>query len=281
MKDIVVIYHDQCKDGFGSAYAAWKKFGDSASYLPLKTQAELPAGLTQKELYILDYSFDLATLEDLCASNQFVVVVDHHQTAQEAVTHFPQNVFDLNHSGAVLSWQYFHPNTPVPKLLLYVEDHDLWKFTLPYNQEINAALGNEPITFDHWDNLALQLEHDDFFQKFISTGAIITKLTDKHIEDLLQYKEKVLFEEMEVWALNTDRTYRSVLGHKLARLNAEAGGVPLGIVYYRNLGAIHLSLRSEGDVDVAEIAEKYGGGGHKHAASIRVPSFKDLPFTFL
>ncbi len=33
-KDIVVIYHKHCPDGFGAAYAAWKKFGDAAEYLP-------------------------------------------------------------------------------------------------------------------------------------------------------------------------------------------------------------------------------------------------------
>ena len=33
LKKIVVIYHDQCRDGFGAAYAAWKKFGDDASYI--------------------------------------------------------------------------------------------------------------------------------------------------------------------------------------------------------------------------------------------------------
>ena len=34
LKDIVVIYHDQCRDGLGAAYAAWKKFGDEAGLLP-------------------------------------------------------------------------------------------------------------------------------------------------------------------------------------------------------------------------------------------------------
>ena len=34
LKSIVVIYHGRCRDGFAAAYAAWKKFGDKASYLP-------------------------------------------------------------------------------------------------------------------------------------------------------------------------------------------------------------------------------------------------------
>ena len=31
LKNIVVIYHADCRDGFGAAYAAWKKFGDRAT----------------------------------------------------------------------------------------------------------------------------------------------------------------------------------------------------------------------------------------------------------
>ena len=281
MKDIVVIYHDQCKDGFGSAYAAWKKFADTASYLPLKAQADLTQGLVDKEIYILDYSFDKETLAALCATNKKVVVIDHHASAQAVVTAFPANIFDLAHSGAVLSWQYFHPSQAVPQLLLYIEDHDLWKFALPHNQEINAALRSEPSTFTRFDELAELLEQPEFFQQFVTTGAIIADLAEKHVTELLSFRERVLFEGVEVWALNTDRTYRSILGHRLAKLNEATGGVPLGIVYYRTLGAVHISLRSEGDVDVAEIATKYGGGGHQHAASIRVPDWLSLPFTYL
>ncbi len=55
----------------------------------------------------------------------------------------------------------------------------------------------------------------------------------------------------------------------------------MAIVYYRYDGKVHCSLRSNGDVDVRTMAEKYGGGGHKNASSIRVDSFEELPFTFL
>lgn len=281
LKEVVVIYHAQCSDGFGSAYAAWKKFGDMASYVPLKTQVELPAGLTNKELYILDYSFDKPTLEKLRTENKSVVVIDHHKTAMEAVTAFPENVFDLEHSGAVLSWQYFHPDTDIPELLKYVEDHDLWKFALPQNREFNSSLKQQPNTFEAWDELITKLKDDDFRKNFIERGEVISKFEDSLVENLLTYKERVLFEGHEVWALNVSRTYRSILGHHLASLNEAEGGIALGIVYYRNLGAVHVSLRSNGDVDVSALAEKYGGGGHKNAASLRVDSFTELPFTFI
>lgn len=281
LKDIVVIYHDQCRDGFGSAYAAWKKFGDTASYLPRLTQTEPPDGLANKELYILDYSYPQAVLEQLCDNNRSVVVIDHHETARAAVTSFPENVFDNDHSAAVLSWRYFHPDTEVPLLLQYIEDHDLWKLTLPHTREFGAALGEYEANFETWDQLAQNLSDRDHYSKFISLGTTIARFEDRLVEQLFSFREKAQFEGHEIYVLNAARIYRSVLGHKLASLNEAEGNLALGIVYYRSNGAINCSLRSNGDVDVAAIAETYGGGGHKNAASIRVPTFADLPFTFL
>lgn len=280
LKPIVVIYHDQCSDGHGAAYAAWKKFGESASYVPLKAGADAPT-LVNKELYIVDFSFDFETLTKLRAENKSVVVIDHHLSAKDAVTAFPENIFDMEHSGATLAWKYFHPETPTPSLLLYVEDHDIWKFALPDNREFNAALGQYPMTFKSWDALIRDLEDEAYKTRFVQNGKVISEFEDKHVASLLNYKESVQFEGHTVYALNASRNYRSILGHHLAALSEKDFGTALGIVYYRTLGGINISLRSEGDVDVSKIAQKYGGGGHMHAASIRVADFSKLPFTFL
>ena len=281
LKKIVVIYHDQCRDGFGAAYAAWKKFGDEASYIPRKTQEPVPEGLTHKEIYIVDYSYSKPILDALVAQNKSVVVIDHHKTSEEAVTSFKENVFNQEHSGAVLSWQYFHPNTEVPKLLLYVEDHDLWRFRMEFNREFGAALGEYTQDFETWDQLNKNLADKDSFTNFISHGASLAGFEDKLVEKLVAFREKVLFEGREVYAVNCSRLYRSPVAHELSNINGKEGGVEMAIVYYRYAGQVHCSLRSNGDVDVSAIAEKYGGGGHKNASSIRVASFAELPFTFL
>lgn len=281
LKDIVVIYHANCTDGFGAAYAAWKKFGDTASYIPLKTQVEIDLDLKDKEVYVVDYSFLAEVDAKVRARAKSLVVIDHHQTAEAVVTAHPGNVFDQSHSGAVLAWQYFHPDIPVPDLLLYVEDHDIWKFKLPDNLEFNAALGQYQRDFLVWDELITNLNNPEFRNSFIETGRTIKKFEESIVEELLTYKERARFEGHEIWVLNVSRIYRSILGHKLAKLNKENGGVPLSIIYYRSGGSVSLSLRSEDDIDVAAIAAKYGGGGHKHAAGINVANFSELPFEFI
>ncbi len=281
LKEIVVIYHADCADGFGAAYAAWKKFGESASYIPSKTQTPPVGGLRDKELYILDYSYSKDVLEQLVADNKKVVVIDHHGSAQAAVESFPDNIFDLDHSGAVLAWQYFHPNAPTPELLQQVEDHDLWRFVVPDNQEFNAALRQIPRDFTTWEALIQDLSDEHYRDTFLKQGALLLQFENQLIERLLQFKERVRFEGHEVFAINASRIYRSVLGNKLAEENKRLGKTPLGIVYYRYDGAVHISLRSKDDVDVAAIAVKYGGGGHKHAASLRAASLAELPFEFI
>ena len=281
LKDIVVIYHDQCRDGFGAAYAAWKKFGDTASYIPRKTQDPVPDGLTDKELYIVDYSFSLEDLSQLREVNRSVVVIDHHKTAEEAVRSFPENVFDLEHSGAVLTWQYFFPDIEVPKLLLYIEDGDLWKMKMDHYREFSAALGEYNQDFETWDQLVKNLEDRDHFSKFISIGGTIAGFEDKLVKNLMRFKERAIFEGHEVYVINASRIYRSILGNHLAALNESEGKPAMGITYYRYDGMVHCSLRSNGDFDVRVIAEKYGGGGHKNAASLRVASWSELPIAFI
>lgn len=283
LKKIVVIYHGNCTsgDGFGAAYAAWKKFGDNASYIPRKTQDGVPDGIEGKELYIVDYSYNREQLTQLTETNTSVVVIDHHATSKEAVTSFEGNVFDNDHSGAVLAWHYFHPGTEVPKLLLYIEDHDLWLFKMEFNREFGAALGEYTQDFETWDRLNENLSDRDAFSAFISHGAALAGFEDSLVQKLLAFREKIVFEGHTMYAVNCSRIYRSIVASELATLNAKEGGIAMAIVYYRYDGKVHCALRSTGDVDVSIIAQKYGGGGHKNASGIRVDSFNDLPFSFL
>lgn len=51
----IVIYHADCPDGFGAAFAAWLVFGDSAQYVPARFGEPAP-DVRGKEVYILDFS---------------------------------------------------------------------------------------------------------------------------------------------------------------------------------------------------------------------------------
>ena len=154
MKNIVILYHAKCADGFGSAYAAWKKFGADADYIPVRDRRTPPPGLTGKDVYILDFSYSPEVFSTIERNAKSLTVIDHHKGVEKEVRALKNHVFDNNHSGAVLSWKYFHLGTPVPKLLAYVEDGDLWKFALPSSKEVAASVHNHGFDFEVWDRLA-------------------------------------------------------------------------------------------------------------------------------
>lgn len=66
--------------------------------------------------------------------------------------------------------------------------------------------------------------------------------------------------------------YRNWVGHILAEESGRLGGVLCGAVASidGNKDRVKISLRSQGDFNAAKLAERYGGGGHKNSACIRM-----------
>ena len=60
----------------------------------------------------------------------------------------------------------------------------------------------------------------------------------------------------------------SYIGHELAK--RAAFGHPIGLVYRVTARRVDASIYSIGDVDVSEIARRYGGGGHRNASGFSV-----------
>lgn len=155
----LVIYHANCTDGFGAAFAAWLKLGNEAEYLSMNYGETFADDLDygQRDVYILDFSFQREVMASLFEYATRVVWLDHHKTAfemwceTERVLHCeddrqPENnrfiLLDDNKSGAMLAWEYFHPGTEVPMLIQHIDDRDRWVFALPGSKEIHAAIGS-------------------------------------------------------------------------------------------------------------------------------------------
>src|ERR1700744_3146163 len=79
----VVMYHGNCPDGFGGAYAAWKKFGDSAEYIPLsRSDVPLP-DVSGADVYLIDFTFLQDKMDALLAQAASFVVLDHHEGVRD------------------------------------------------------------------------------------------------------------------------------------------------------------------------------------------------------
>ena len=108
MKNIVILYDgEDCRDGFSSAWVAYKKFGNKASYIGVVHQAPVPDGIKNKDVYFFDFCYPKKIIEQLVKQNKKVIVVDHHISSKEDAKSATSYVIDMKHSGAVLAWKYF------------------------------------------------------------------------------------------------------------------------------------------------------------------------------
>ncbi len=251
----VILYHAECTDGFGAAWALWKRFA-SARFLAVKHGLPPPADLDGRGVLIVDFSYPRPILEDIHAKAASLLVLDHHITAQKALAGLPYARFDQKKSGAVLAWEWAH-DKPVPWLLRYIQDKDLWQWALPGSREINAALSSYPYDFQVWDHLRQQ--------DLLLEGKAILRYENELVGKIVEEAVWVSFQGEKVPAV-----YSSILTSQLGeRLN---NGAPFCIIWHERNDRRYFSLRSrEGGADVGAIAAAYGGGGHTHAAGFSVP----------
>jgi uncharacterized protein len=286
----VIIYHNNCPDGWCAAYIAKKKYPD-AELVPLNH------GLSEEQLHdlfrkvflrdvlMVDYSLRTRELNDQMRDiTKSFRILDHHKTAQAALEGAEYATFDMTRSGAGLAWDYlfgkdaddypFSPEMPIPLARLrpwwvdYTEDQDLWNWKLDDSHLINAYLMVKPRTIQAWDLIA---KHDT-----LETASIGGMGIREYIE---YYTRSVVAEAQEGVLIFWGTTYRTAVLNIPYVGVSETGnylvknGYDIALLWFeRGDGQIQFSLRSnkEGsNVDVSAIAKAHGGGGHHNAAGFQ------------
>ena len=275
MKNIVVLYHASCPDGFGGAYAAWKKLGDSAEYTAVYHNAP-PPDIAGKEVYIIDFSYPNGKLLELEQSAKRLVVLDHHEGVEEEVTRVREHVFDSTRSGTGIAWEYFQPDTPLPRLLSYIQDADLWKWEKPHAKEVAGFVSSLKFEFELFDPIVQKADTEEGWAEIVSKGTAYREYYDFVCDNIIEQAQEIEFEGYNILAVSAPRLFRSEVGNRLARMKG-----PMAIVYYPHHGTWHFSMRGDGTIDLTKIAQKHGGNGHPNSASFQAALSAPLPFTFI
>jgi uncharacterized protein len=274
---IYVLYHSSCYDGFGAAYAAWKKLGDSAKYIAVSYGYPPPEMPDATHVYVVDFSYPADVLLKLVETCP-VTVIDHHKTAEEGLrsvlgvhSHL-HTIFDMNKSGALLTWEYFHrypaeapsdPGLPVPApmLIQHISDRDLWQFKLDGSAKVHKALVSIPMDFDVWDKLDVE--------QLKVEGEICERLYTQLVEKICDSSFEGEIDGQKVPMVNTSIAWSEV-GHELNKRHPDK---PFAASFTVFDTQVMWSLRSQGDFDVSAVAKKFGGGGHKNAAGFKTARF--------
>lgn len=265
------IYHGNCADGFGAAWVVRKALGDVDFHAGVYQNP--PPDVSERDVILVDFSYKRDVMREVGTRAKSVLVLDHHKSAAEDLADFygPNYAqhFDMEHSGAMLTWQHYFPNAQAPKLIEHIEDRDLWRFALRGTREIQANVFSHPYDFAVWDVL---MDADPTL--LIAEGAAIER---KHFKDIAELV-KVCRREMTIGGIvvpvaSLPYTLTSDAGHLMATEHSSR----IGVCYWDTPAGRVFSLRSTDDgPDVSEIAKQYGGGGHAHASGFRVPYGHEL-----
>lgn len=295
----IVIYHANCLDGFGAAFAAWTRCRDKADYVPLahgdSTEVWLSrnrASLVGREVFVLDFSLPEEHMNFIRANAKKFVWLDHHKTAFEMecggldsplvkdgryelidVDGVTQIILDNGQSGAMLAWKYFNKDFSVPMLIQHIDDYDRWQFKLSGTKElVNALWSRRPWEFSEWNRM---LFSNDFSLLYVEGEAILAA-HNQIVESTVaastmdcriviasghEWDSEIIF-DVHGLASNCPPYMASDVGHELANLSGTFG-LLWSVDKY---GKVKCSMRSNGDYDVSAIAKVLGGGGHRNAA---------------
>lgn len=293
-KPNLCIYHGNCDDGFGAAWAIWRRWGNEVAYVP-GIYGKEPPDVSGKHVLMVDFSFKRPVIDAMAQGAKSLVIIDHHKTAEADLEPFKINFsdgvmraediddllrgcaeldrppviawFDMARSGAVMAWDFAHRierNDPPPTFLAYIQDRDLWRFAYEDDtKQFSAALRTYPMTFETWDDLAGRPD------ELIKEGKIVLKSHNANIAKFLAdaYEDEIGGHRVPI--VNVPYHYASDTAHAML---AKFPKAPFTACWFkRGDGMIQYSLRSEDSrLDVSEIAKKLGGGGHRNAAGFQV-----------
>lgn len=297
-KPNIVIYHSPCDDGFGAAWAAWKRWGGEVEYFPA-TYGKPAPDVAGKHVLMADFSYKRAELDAIAMDTASVVILDHHKTAQADLEPFQFHesspgaisaddidgmlrdlaelerppvvaLFDMDRSGARMAWDFCHSGTATPELIRFIEDRDLWRFDYPQTKAFSLWLRAHPYSFATWDRIALQMdstEQTDILRQALAIEAFY----DQKIAEIVRTAQWRPIHNVPVPVANCTWAFASDVAHALLEAHPAA---PFAATYYdRGDGSRTYSLRSEDSrMDVSTVARRYGGGGHRNAAGFEVPA---------
>lgn len=272
-----VIYHNPCCDGTGSAFVVWKyfsqKFPDkNITYHPATIGSPPPLGIEGKNVLICDYSYKKDIVIDLLSKVNKLLIIDHHKSAQKDLQDIDDKykIFDMEHSGAMLTWFYFFPNIAPPQLIQYIEDRDIWAKKLPNTDDFASWFHTLPMEF---------IEYDKYLDDVILKNMI--EIKGKSFQELNNYYTNLAKDYAIPKFSKIGGKYYFVAYNNSTVCKSDIGNILFDKFPHIDFSAIYsindnsnstlFSLRSTNfHSDVSEIAVSLGGGGHRSASGVKV-----------
>lgn len=288
------IYHGNCVDGFGAAWAVMRALGEHAVEFHPGVYQKAPPEVAGRDVLIVDFSYKRPVLDEMASRARTIVILDHHESAKNDLAGYPppldgpynpdamrqwqrecnaptavHALFDMERSGAGITWDYLHPGLVRPRLIDLIEDRDLWQFEVNGSREIHELIQSWPYEFKAWTDLARRLENNHGFRTAVTEGDVLRRKKMQDLQNLLPVaRRRMVIGGHDVPVANLPIIFTSDAGHIMCE------GEPFAACYWDTAAGRVFSLRSRHTkgqgLDVSKVASLFGGGGHKDAAGFEV-----------
>ena len=276
-----IFYHNSDLDGKCSAAIVCRKYPKATivGYNYYYEHNRAFSGIQQnEELIFVDITPSVESLRVLLQTTPNITILDHHKTSisslAEANLVFPGKLDDTGLGACKLVWEYYYPEHPLPKSVLWIAEHDVWKNT-PTNKFFHFGLGlqNTYPTNPTWDKLFD--DHHPIIEQVLEAGKIIQTYLVHWYKTLVKvYGIPGKIRHLGTYSamvLNQGAVNSFVFDSVITQYD-----VFVRVVKGKDDGWRCSITTEKDDIDVSEIAKKFGGGGHKKAAGFRVDKLEDF-----
>lgn len=303
MKTLVITASNN--SGLACGYAAWNNLRYSSEYIALDYGQELPDLTGIEMLYILSYTLTRKQIEFLRSNNIPTVIIDDKnnsfyiklfneqlgiQVEKEEIDVFISNNFEdenttqirylinSNKSSISSCWEYFNTNPVLPKLLKYIEDYNTWKFQYKESKRLNYALNsiNSKVDYSYWSQLNMS---EDLLNYILQKGQAIEEYFNTINTKFINNEDNLFYTNIGEHKIVLLTLTRANDINELADLILYVKEDVDFVIGFNLLGSdnsFKVSLRSRvNEVDVSEIARRFGGGGKPTTAGF-ILNKKDL-----
>jgi hypothetical protein len=289
------IYHKNCPDGFSSLMVLLKAkriSKDGIIYHDVPSASFPPKEIDNKDIIIMDVAYKYNVLREIFERAKSVVFIDHHVTIIDEVkklSSMPKYknkvkiIYDVNESGASLTWKYFFKNKKMPLFIQYIRDNDIgtWKLkdTKPfiYSLRVRYDIDLKKDIVDKWK----ELFDDAKVKKVVEIGKIYEEYANSLLEENVRKYSFEAFPSQKIYNDFTDY-FEKPGQYKVAVVNGSGcpstsllGNKMMETIkcdfvmiwsYQMEKKEYVISFRSN-KADVGKIAQMFGGGGHKFASA--------------
>ncbi len=259
---------------------------DNVSLIPYDNGRKLPFHkMKDKEtIFFLDCSLNSIQEMKKLSEKYNLIWIDHHASSIDEAkkNNFnPEGIREIGKAACELTWEYViqktinkKQKTTIPYGIQLIGRYDVWdlKFSselIPYNYGI-SSLENDPRTYKGMDTWSQVVFSDDknILKNVIADGQAIERylsIINKRIMNSYSFITKI--DGKKALAINRQFVNSSVFK---SHWNNTKYDLMIAFAKFKekNLGFCwKVSLYSDKEnINVGQIASKYGGGGHKDAA---------------